>query len=76
MSKAQIMDELPRLSSGERRDILERIHELDHDGWLAGDLSPQEAALIEQRLHDHRKNPQAAVPWTEVESRLMQRFGP
>ena len=65
MSKAQIIDELPKLSPDERREILHRIHEIDHDGWLAEDLSPEEIALIEQRLADHQKNPAATVPWNE-----------
>jgi putative addiction module component (TIGR02574 family) len=75
MSKAQIIDELPKLSPEERRDIVEKIHELDHNGWLAEDLSPEEIALIEQRLADHRKNPNAAVPWAEADARLVKRFG-
>ena len=74
MSKGQILDELPKLSPDDRRDILHRIHELDHAGWLADDLSPEEIALIEERLAAHQKNP-AAVAWSEVEARLVKRFG-
>lgn len=75
MSKAQIINELPKLSPEERRDILEKIQEIDRNGWLAEDLSPEEIALIEQRLAAHQKNPTASVPWNEVETRLIKRFG-
>ena len=75
MSKAQIIDDLPRLSSDERREILEKIHEIDHQGWLANDLSPEEIALIDQRLAAHQQNPAVAIPWTEAEARLVKRFG-
>ncbi len=75
MSKAQIIDELPKLSPDERREILHRIHEIDHDDWLAEDLSPGEIALIEERLATHQKSPAAAVPWNEAEARLVKHFG-
>lgn len=75
MSKAQIIDELPKLSPNERREILHRIHEIDHDGWLAEDLLPEEIVLIEQRLADHQKDPDSAVPWAEADARLAKRFG-
>jgi putative addiction module component (TIGR02574 family) len=75
MSKAQIIDELPKLSPDERREILHRIHEIDHNDWLAENLSPEEIALIEERLAAHQKNPAAAIPWNEAEARLVKRFG-
>ena len=63
MSKAQIIDDLPMLSVDKRREILDKIHETDHGGWLANDLSTEEIALIDQRLAAHQQNPAAAVPW-------------
>ena len=75
MSKAQIIDDLPMLSVDKRREILDKIHETDHGGWLANDLSAEEIDLIGQRLAAHQQNPAAAVPWAQVEARLVNRFG-
>src|SRR5262245_48036459 len=75
MSKTDIMSELPKLTPDERREILDKIWELDGGDWLdSGELTPADRALIEQRLAEHERNPDAAVPWDEVEARLRQRF--
>jgi putative addiction module component (TIGR02574 family) len=75
MSKKEIMAELPKLTSGDRREILDKIWELDGGDWLdSGELTDAERLLIEQRLAEHEKNPEAAIPWEEVEARLRQRF--
>ena len=75
MSKAEIIAQLPKLTASERLEILETIHVLDHDGWLAEDLTAEEATLIEQRLAAHRANPGAAIPWGAAEERLVKQFG-
>jgi putative addiction module component (TIGR02574 family) len=75
MGKTDILTELPRLSPDERREILDKIWELDGGDWLdRGELTDAERVLIEQRLAEHEANPNAAVPWDEVEARLRQRF--
>jgi putative addiction module component (TIGR02574 family) len=30
--------------------------------------------LIEERLREHEANPKAAIPWTEVRSRLLEKY--
>jgi putative addiction module component (TIGR02574 family) len=75
MSKTDILTELPKLSPDERREILDKIWELDGGDWLdSGELTDAERVLVEQRLAEHEANPDAAVPWDEVEARLRQRF--
>jgi len=75
MSKTDIMIELPKLTPDERREILDKIWELDGADWLdSGELTNVDRVLIEQRLAEHEGNPDAAVPWDEVEARLRQRF--
>jgi putative addiction module component (TIGR02574 family) len=75
MSKKEIMAELPKLTSDDRREILDKIWELDGGDWLdSGELTDAERLLIEQRLAEHEENPEAAIPWEEVEARLRQRF--
>jgi putative addiction module component (TIGR02574 family) len=67
---------LPSLSAKERQEILERLLQLEGEGWLeAADLTDEERCLIESRLGAHRQNPEAAIPWEDVEVKLIARFG-
>ena len=76
MSKAEILTELPNLSAKERREILDRLLQLEGEGWLDdADLTDDERQLIESRLEAHRQNPDAAIPWDDVEAKLIARFG-
>ena len=76
MSKAEILQILPNLSAKERQEILERLLQLEGEGWLeAADLTDEERRLIESRLEAHRQNPESAIPWEDVEAKLIARFG-
>jgi putative addiction module component (TIGR02574 family) len=76
MSKSEILKTLPKLSAKERREILEKLLELEDEGWLdAADLTDEERRLIESRLEAHRRDPDAAIPWEDVEAELIARFG-
>ena len=76
MSKTQILDELPRLKTEDRQEILDKLLELEGAGWIAdSDLADEERQLIESRLEAHRRNPDAVVPWEDVEAKLLARLG-
>jgi putative addiction module component (TIGR02574 family) len=76
MSKSEILSALPSLSEKERREILDRLLQLEGEGWLDdADLTGDERQLIESRLEAHRQNPDAAIPWDDVEAKLIARFG-
>ena len=76
MSKSEILTELPNLSAKERREVLDRLLQLEGEGWLdAADLTEEERQLIESRLEAHGQNPDAAIPWDDVEAKLLARFG-
>ena len=76
MSKTEILEELPKLTSEERYEIRLKLAELDGDDWLDdGDpLTDEEKALIESRIQAHEKNPETAVPWQEVKARIDRRL--
>jgi putative addiction module component (TIGR02574 family) len=69
MSFNEVLDELPALSVAERQMLVQRALELDEAG-----LSEAEAALVEQRLAEHQKDPDSAVPLEEMKTRLRDRF--
>jgi len=76
MSKTEILEELPKLTSEERYEIRLKLAELDGDDWLDDDdpLTDKEKALIESRIQAHEKNPKTAVPWEDVKARLDRRM--
>ena len=80
MSKAEILEELPRLKPEERHEVLEKIYQLERlaeDDWRDTDdpLTVAEKALIESRIVEHDKNPTSAIPWDEFDARLKRRLG-
>jgi putative addiction module component (TIGR02574 family) len=76
VSKTEILKVLPTLDPQERQEILDKLLQLEGEGWLASaDLTDQERQLIESRIAVHRQNPEAAIPWDDVEAKLIARFG-
>jgi len=76
MSFNELMQELPKLSA-EQRDLLRvRLAELACEEWMDdGELSAEEKRLIEERLAEHERNPEAAIPWEVMEAKLKARYG-
>ena len=76
MSKTEILEELPKLTSEERHEIRLKLAELDDDGWLDNDdpLTDAEKALLDARLAAYEKDPDAGSSWDEVESRIRARL--
>jgi hypothetical protein len=77
MSKTEILEELPKLTSAERYEIRLRLAELDGDDWLDDEdpLTAEQKALIDSRIEAHEKNPETSMPWEEVKARLNRRLG-
>lgn len=76
MSKMEILQELPNLSTEDRQEIRFRLAELDNDDWLDDDeLTPEDKHRIEQRVAEFERNPQTSIPWAVAEAHLTSRFG-
>ena len=69
MSKMEILAELPRLSSEERAEIMERLWHLEE----AGGPTEREKTLLNEAQADYDANPTEAAPWRDVEKRLRER---
>jgi putative addiction module component (TIGR02574 family) len=76
MSKIEILEELPKLTSKDRHEIRLKLAELDGDLWLDDDdpLTDDEKALLETRLAAYEKDPDAGSSWAEVEGRIRARL--
>ena len=77
MSKAEILEELPRLPPRDLAEIQARIEQLAGEGWLDADdpLNDAQKARIEERIAEHEKKPGTAIPWEEFDARLKRRLG-
>ncbi len=72
MSTTEILQELPKLSSVERKEIRERIWQLEEEDLLSGKIGPsdQEKTLLDRELEDYAADRNSGSSWAEVESRL------
>jgi hypothetical protein len=77
MSKAEILAELPKLGAEDRAEIQAKLDELAGDLWLDnGELTDQEKRLLEARLDECERNPEAFIPWEEAKSRIEKSLKP
>ena len=72
MSKAEILDEIPKLKPEERDEIRRKLDEVDGDRWDDADdpLTSEEKALLDARLADLEKHPETSITRAEAASRL------
>lgn len=70
MSKKEILAELPNLDVEARREIFDRICEMEERDLLNGVVTPEEKALLDRELEEYRRNPDAGSTWNDVETRI------
>ena len=57
----------------ERIELAEALWDsITQDGYEPP-LTPAQAAEIDRRLEEHRRNPQSAIPWEQVKAELEQK---
>jgi hypothetical protein len=67
----EILEELPKLPHGDRREILERIWEMEEAEILRGAQPDADIkSLLDRELEEYQATPHAGVEWKEVEPRL------
>lgn len=73
MSKMEILAELAKLELADRREIFDRICEIEEQDLLkGGGATAEERALLDRELEEYRRNPEPGSPWNEVEARIRQ----
>jgi hypothetical protein len=72
MSKADILEQLPKLSSIDLREIHDRIWQLEEEHLLSGRAHPsdEEKALLDGELEDYMRDPTSGSSWEDVKFRL------
>lgn len=67
MSKAEILAELPKLKADERRQIYQRLCELQEQDLVDGaGPSEEEKKLLDAALAEYQKDGDRGRPWREV----------
>jgi putative addiction module component (TIGR02574 family) len=69
MNLTEILAEIPKLSFAERQEIIRRTLEVED-----GDLTAEEKAILDERLDDFRRNPNAGVPVDQLKSEVSRRL--
>ena len=75
MNKTDILDELPKLTREERLEIIAKARELDGPEWIDPDLTEDDKRILDERLAEYEKNPDAGSTWEEVEARIRATLG-
>ena len=71
MSKAAIIEELPKLTPEDRAEIQARLDELAGQGWLDdGELTDEEKRVVDTRLDECERNPSSFVPWEQAKAQI------
>ncbi len=70
MSKTEILAELPKLELADRREIFDRLCEMEERDLLTGGATDDEKILLDRELEEYRRNPEAGSSWNEVEARF------
>lgn len=69
MSFTEILEEISNLSFEQRQELVRRAIALDDD-----DLTPGEHALLDARMDDFRRDPQAGTPLEQLREHIAGRL--
>ncbi len=65
MSLTEILAEIPKLSFAERQELVRRAIEVED-----ADVTPEEKAILDERLDDFRRNPNSGVPADQLKAEI------
>ncbi len=72
MSKAEILAELPKLKAEERKQLFQKLCELQEDDILRGQgPDPIEKKLLDDALAEFERDGNPGMPWRDVLKRLL-----
>ena len=71
MSLTEILAEIPKLSFAERQELVRRAIAVEDE-----ELTPEEKAILDERLEDFRRNPESGISAEQLKSSVLQRLRP
>ena len=76
MSATEIIEMIRPLTAQEKHELVEQIWEKfgDELGFVDPDLTPGQAAELDRRLAELKKNPHDGIPWEQLQAEMRERF--
>ena len=75
MSKAEILAELPRLSSEDLAEVQAKLDELAANRWQdRGELSDADREALDTTIAAYERAPDSGSSWDEVKARVQDRL--
>ena len=73
MSKAQILEELPKLTASDRSQVFARLAEIHETEMLDADAPlPSEKQALDEAFAEFERDPRPGEPWRDVILHLRQ----
>ena len=73
MSKAEILEELPKLTPSDRSQVFAKLAEIhETDLLLAASPSPLERLALDEALAEFERDPTPGEPWRDVLHHIRQ----
>ena len=73
MSKAELLQEVAKLSPKERDEVWEALCSLEETHLLQSSaISESEKAILDAEMREYQSDPHPGTPWTEVKARLQR----
>ena len=72
---ADLLERVKALPLTERIELAEALWESITDEGHEPPLTPAQAEELDRRLEEHRRNPQAGIPWEQVKAELERKYG-
>jgi hypothetical protein len=69
MSFAEILEEIPTLSFAQRQELVRTAIALDES-----ELTPEENSLLDARMEDFRREPEAGIPLDQLREHIAGRL--
>ena len=69
MSFAEILEEIPKLSFAQRQELVRRATAIDEE-----EISPEVHALLDARMEDFQRNPEAGIPLEQLQEHISRRL--
>jgi len=73
---ATLLETAKKLPLAERVELAEALWETIAAEGYEPALTPAQAAELDRRLEEHRRHPEAGMPWEQVKADLEQKHGP
>jgi len=73
---AMLLDAAKALPLSERIELAEALWENIAESGYEPPLTAAQAAELDRRMEEHRRNPEAAIPWDRVRADLERNHAP